>query len=49
MQREIEKREGMRIKIEKNWNAEQAAKRAKAARDEQDRIEHRRIEELKKW
>jgi excinuclease UvrABC ATPase subunit len=47
--KEVTKIEGMRNKIEKEWLENEAKKKAAADHEEQDRIEARRIKELRDW
>jgi len=48
-EKEAIKIQGMRNKIEKEYNESEAKKRAIAAHAEQDRIEAARIKELRDW
>jgi len=47
--KEVTKIEGMRNKIEKEWLDNEAKKKAAAEHEEQDKIESRRIKELRDW
>ena len=48
-EKEVVKIEGMRVKIEREYNEAEAKKNAAKAHEEQDRIEARRIKELRDW
>ena len=47
--KEVNKIEGMRNKIEKEWLEEEKRKKAIADHEEQDKIEAKRIKELRDW